>query len=312
MRHPFVTALGSKTVSKNLAVEVVLESGAAGWAEASASLALPHETRQAMSGWLRKINPNKIPRANHPTALGALESAILNAKAAEKNIPLRRFFGKSDKRVQTDVTLSSWDTATTLKVARSYYKQGFRRFKVKVGKHPLAYDLGRLAALHKNFRGIALWIDANQGYDLNDIKRLVKTARRNKWPIAAIEQPTPKKDLHLLAQAQKASPYPIYADESAGSLKAVKEIIKRRAAKGIVIKIAKTGLSEAREILSIARQHKMRTMISCMAESARGLTTSVQWAIGDGKFDWVDLDSFLLTGTKPRPAWFGSRGPWLF
>jgi methyl-accepting chemotaxis protein len=92
----------------------------------------------------------------------------------------------------------------------------------------------------------------------------------------------------------------------------VKKIIRAKAARGVVVKIAKTGLTEALKIVTLARKNKLHTMISCMAESARGLTTSVQWAIGDGKFDWVDLDSFLLTGTTPRRSWFGSKGPWLF
>lgn len=306
MRQPFVTHLGSKSVSRNLAVEVTLHSDAKGWAEASASLALPQETRAAMTRWF------KTRRGDHPTALGAFESALLNAQANEKGIPLRRFFGKSNKPVQTDITLSAWDIPTTLKAARAYYKRGFRRFKVKVGKHPLPYDLMRLAALHKKFHGIMFWIDANQGFSLDDIKLLVHTARFSKWRVAAIEQPTPKHNLRALAQAQKESPFPIYADESADSLTAVKQIIRMKAARGVVVKIAKTGLTQALDITKLARKHGLGTMISCMAESARGLTTSVQWAIGDGKFDWVDLDSFLLTKTTLRRAYFRARGPWLF
>jgi L-alanine-DL-glutamate epimerase-like enolase superfamily enzyme len=265
-----------------------------------------------MRAWLKKIDPAKVPKANHPTALGALECATLDAFARERKIPLRRLFGRSNKPVETDVTLSAWDTATTLKIARHYYKRGFRRFKIKVGKAPLGDDLKRIAALHAKFPRATLWIDANQGFSLADVERFVHVARANRWPVIAIEQPTPKRDLKTLARAQRVSPYPIYADESAGSVAMVKKIIRAKAARGVVVKIAKTGLTEALKIVTLARKNKLHTMISCMAESARGLTTSVQWAIGDGKFDWVDLDSFLLTGTTPRRSWFGSKGPWLF
>jgi L-alanine-DL-glutamate epimerase-like enolase superfamily enzyme len=305
MRQPFVTTLGSKTVSKNLGVEVTLDSGAKGWAEASASLAMPAETQSAMTKWF------KTRRGHHPTALGALECAQLLAYAAEKNIPVRRFFGPNNKHVETDFTLSAWDLATTVKVAQHYYNKGFRRFKVKVGKQPLEGDLQRLDALHKRFGNIVFWIDANQGFTVADVEHLVKTAQSRGWRVAAIEQPTPKKNLRAMALAQRISPYPIYADESAASLNDVRQIIRRKAAKGIVIKIAKTGLAEAHAIVRLARKHKLRTMISCMAETARGLTTSVQWAIGDGRFDWVDLDSFLLTGTKPPRGSFRATGPWL-
>ena len=58
MRQPFVTALGRKSVSRNLLVRVQLANGIAGYGEASASLAWPGETQPAMTRAVRKIVPS--------------------------------------------------------------------------------------------------------------------------------------------------------------------------------------------------------------------------------------------------------------
>jgi len=61
------------------------------------------------------------------------------------------------------------------------------------------------------------------------------------------------------------------------------------------IKLAKSGLLRALEIGRVARP----LMIGCMAETARGLSPSVQLALGTGWFRWHDLDSdWLLKGQR--------------
>jgi L-alanine-DL-glutamate epimerase-like enolase superfamily enzyme len=324
-----VTSLGAKTISKNVALTIRLFSGAEGHGEASASLAMPQETQLAMSRWLNQIKRNFIGvpiddldfrtdprlirdarRGGHPTALGALECALAGALAQERGLSLRQLFGCSNKSIETDVTLSAWDTTTTLKIAAEYRRQGFRRFKIKVGKSAMEDDVARLTALHARFPHSLWWIDANQGFTESDLSVFFRAAEKNRWPVVALEQPTPKTNRAALKRARRLSPVPVYADESAGSWEAVSQLIDQNAADGLVLKIAKTGLAESYRILNLARANKIKTMFSCMAESAAGLTTSVAWAIGDGRFDWIDLDSFILT-SGGRPTGFRSRGPWL-
>lgn len=311
---PFVTSLGKKSVTRNVAIRVLLSSGRSGTGEASASLALPQETQESMTAWLKKVRPHFIRRSiedfaltkkinlkyNHPTAMGALEAALLDAYANEKKRPLASFFGPNRKPIHTDVTLSAWDLPTTLKVAHHFYKRGFRRFKVKVGKDNWRNDLKRVHALNTQLWGATFWIDANQGYTVDDATAFMRVAKRLEWPIRAMEQPTPKHDIKSLAAVRALNLFPIFADESAGSINDVQRLIDIRAVDGIVVKIAKTGLREALRVVALARHHKLQTMISCMAESYEGLRTSVAWAVGDGQFDWVDLDTFLLFKRAPR------------
>ena len=63
------------------------------------------------------------------------------------------------------------------------------------------------------------------------------------------------------------------------------------------------------QIAAIARAAGLKLMISCMAETAAGLSPSVHLALGTGFFSWVDLDSdHLLVPQRGDPGWT-RRGP---
>ncbi|MBI3289389.1 MAG: dipeptide epimerase, partial [Elusimicrobia bacterium] len=66
------------------------------------------------------------------------------------------------------------------------------------------------------------------------------------------------------------------------------------------IKLAKSGISRGLEIAAVARAAGLPLMIGCMAETARGLGASVQFAAGTGFFRWADLDSDLLLAPERR------------
>lgn len=323
MRAPFRTALGKKSVSKNLKVYVTLESGARGAAEASSSLALPGETPRRMKKWLRSVHPRIVQwraedfdarpghwpsrifwRSGHPTALGALETAILIARSRERGRPLVRFFGTRRADLPTDVTISIGSARNMTQTAVRYFRSGIKRFKIKIGRPDFQADLACLAAIAKALPDSEWWLDGNQGLNWDTANKLFAAIKANRWPVRALEQPTPKKSLRLLKRITNRRIVPVYADESAGSLSDVKRILRSNAADGVVVKVAKTGLSQAMEIVRWARRQKKAVMLSCMAESAEGLAPSVLWAIGDGRFDWIDLDSCLLTkSTIPRNSY---------
>ena len=102
------------------------------------------------------------------------------------------------------------------------------------------------------------------------------------------------------------------ADESARSVEEARRLIRRKTVSAINIKLAKSGLSGAREIIRLARPAGVRLMIGCMAESAVGLSHSVALACGSGAFDFVDLDSHLLVVSPHCRLGFSAHGPRLW
>jgi L-alanine-DL-glutamate epimerase-like enolase superfamily enzyme len=102
---------------------------------------------------------------------------------------------------------------------------------------------------------------------------------------------------------------PVLADESVLTAADAVRIFEAEAADGVNIKVAKSGLLGALDIIHIAQRFKKQLAIGCMEESKLGLAASVRLACGTGAFDWIDLDSvFLLDSALPRGG-FLMKGP---
>lgn len=324
MRRPFVTALGRKRVSRNLLVAVRLADGTIGYGEASASLAWPDETQATMTGALRQITGSLIGTeirrfrsliaesweriGRHPTAVGALECALLDAFTRSRKTSLWRWLGARRRSVTTSLTISAWPAADAVRFAQSAYRHGFRWLKVKVTGTNIREDIQRLLAVHHVAPKAALWVDANQGFTTGEAIRFVSMIRRHGLPVRLLEQPVPRADLEGLAAVQREGKIPVVADESARTVADAARIIQRRRAAVINIKLAKSGLLGALEIVHRAKKAGVQLMIGCMAESVIGLSSSVALACGTGAFDFVDLDSHLLVISPRCTAGFSTEG----
>lgn len=325
MRGRFVTARGEKSVSRNLRVAVRLSDGTTGLGEASASLAWPGETQEAMSLALRRLIPSLLGRdigghrrltglaweaaGRHPAAAAAMECALLDAWARARGISLWKWLGGKKRSVTTALTLSAWGPAAAAQAARRASALGFRLLKVKVTGEDLDQDARRLAAVHKAAPKATLWVDANQGLSVKEAVRLALWVRRGKLPVTLFEQPVTREDREGLRRVEQGGGIPVAADESARSVEEAAKIIRGKLASVVNIKVAKCGISGARKIQALARAGGTRLMIGCMAESAIGLSPSVALACGSGAFDFVDLDSHLLVVSPPRCPGFRSEGP---
>lgn len=324
MRQPFVTALGEKEVSRNLLIAVRLADGTTGYGEASASLAWPEETREAMARALRPLVPRLIgaeirsarrlaaraweSAGRHPTAAAALECALLDAWARARRISLWKWLGGRKRSVTTALTLSAWQPGVAARVARRAAAMGFHRLKIKVTGRDLDQDIRRVIATHRAARKARLWVDANQGLDLRAAIFFARLLRRRRLPVQLLEQPLRRENWDGLRQVEREGGIPVAADESARSVEEARQIIRRRAVSIINVKLAKSGLAGAQEIIRLARSAGVRLMIGCMAESAVGLSHSVALACGAGAFDFVDLDSHLLVVSPHCRPGFSARG----
>jgi L-alanine-DL-glutamate epimerase-like enolase superfamily enzyme len=127
-----------------------------------------------------------------------------------------------------------------------------------------------------------------------------------------LEQPVGKHDLKGMIFVSKRSPVPVAADETVATPRQAARALELGAATAINIKLAKSGLSRALEIAAVARAAKVPLMIGCMAETARGLSASVHFALGTGFFRFADLDSDVLLvepASARASAGWSRRGP---
>lgn len=309
LKRPFITAQGRRDRTVNAAIEIKLGGGAAGYGEASTSIAQKHLTPAALRGALQKMALRARGRDargwkalveeawdSHEglsPAVAAFEAALLSALAAEAGTDLAGWLGGARRRLETDLTISaSNDRAETAAAAAEAAAAGFRILKVKVGGR-LADDLARVRAVREAAPKARLLLDGNQGFAPAAALRFVETVLGTGAKVELFEQPTPKADLKALAFVAKRCPVPVAADESV----ATPADAARAADAGVTainVKLAKSGLSRALEIAAVARAARLPLMIGCMAETARGLAASVHLALGTGFFAWHDLDSDAL------------------
>jgi L-alanine-DL-glutamate epimerase-like enolase superfamily enzyme len=69
---------------------------------------------------------------------------------------------------------------------------------------------------------------------------------------------------------------------------------------GVNIKLMKSGITGALQIIDLCRVAGKKLMIGCMLETELGIAAATQIAAGTGAFDHVDLDSHHLLAPVPQ------------
>lgn len=111
-----------------------------------------------------------------------------------------------------------------------------------------------------------------------------------------VEQPLPQGLERELPQLFEGRPLPIFVDESVHFSQDVPLVAPW--VDGVNLKLMKCGgLTEALNIVAVARAHGLQTMIGCMGESSVAISAGA--SIG-ALFDHIDLDSHL--NLDPDPA----------
>ncbi len=325
LQSPFITSKGQKAETHNILVTIVLTDGTVGYGEGSSSIAMPNETADAMQRVVRELIPELRSKPIddyreilqtcwrrqmfHPTAVAAIECAVLDAYTRSRKQPLYKFLGGKVQTVQTDLTLSVGEPTTLFRQAKAAWKKGFRHLKVKLAGDSVARDMERLNAVHKAAPKAKLVADGNQCMQISQGVELARHIEKSRLPLVFLEQPFAKHDFRAMRQFRRQSKLSLFADESALSPADVHRLFEYEAADGINIKVAKCGLLAALDIIQIARRYKKRLAIGCMEESKLGLAASVHLACGAGVFEWIDLDSVFLLEPSSLRGGFTMSGP---
>ena len=325
LTDPFVVATGELGMAQNLFVRITLQDGSVGIGEIApfpdvtgedrvSSLAKAKELAMAVLGQasshyrrLGKVFQEIAPI--HPAARCGLETALVDALSRASGLPLWALWGGAEVRKRdTDITIPITDLERTRTLVGEWYGQGFRVFKMKVGKN-LDQDLQRLENIHRSYSNITFIIDSNQGFTREEALEFAKGVKTFGGSILLFEQPVVKDDWDSLAALRSSLNVPIAADESVQSVEDLKIIIQNRAADFINIKITKSGLIEAGEIAALARMSGLRLMIGGMVETRVAMGCSFSLVLGLGGFEVLDLDTPLLLATDPVSGGYEYVGP---
>lgn len=328
--EPFVIATEVSTVAQNTFIRIHTDrggpgdTGLVGMGECSAFPMLVGETQATcfevakdFARLLKGRDPLDIPArmaelhaslAFNTTIKSAFDMALHDLAAKAAGLPLFRFLGGERREIETDLTLGIDSPEKMAEKAQAAVARGVRTLKVKLGKRDRQgeEDVERIRLIRAAVgEGIALRIDANQGWDLETAARTLKAL--DPFRIEFCEQPIHHDFDHLLPGLRQASPIPIMADESVFNRYDAIRLIEAGAIDAINIKLAKSGgILEARETVATAARYGIPCMLGGMLESRLGLTAKVHLALSHPNFRWYDLDTCLL-GQLEDPVLGGTR-----
>lgn len=322
--QPFRTALGDHNTLDNLLFTITLGDGTLGLGEAAIATHITSETvaatkanLRAAEGWLKGQDIREYSRLSvemherwggNPAMIAAVETALFDAFARAMRVPLWKLFGPRCARLRTDITVVVADLEETRKSARDFYRRGFRRFKVKIGRDA-DLDVRRVLAVHELAGGSEICLDANQGFNADEMLKFLRILRRRGVRPDLLEQPVAREDREGLKKVTQSTDIPVCADESVRDFAEAAAVIKDKAADVINIKVMKFGIVRAVEVARLARACGMELMIGGMLESSVAMTASAHLAAGSGFFRYVDLDTpFFIRGEAERNPYLSKRG----
>jgi L-Ala-D/L-Glu epimerase len=322
--QPFRVATGQHDQLENILFTLELKDGTKGHGEAAVATHITGETiaqtlknLKGIAVWLKgkrvedylsiSSQLHECLAANQ-SAVAAVEMAIFDALTRYLRIPLWRLWTSQPKRLRTDITIVIADLEETKAKTRAFKAQGFRAFKIKIGRD-MDLDFKRVAAVCGITRGSQIILDANQGYSAKETLQFLKSLNKAGIVPDLIEQPVPRADWEGLKKVTRESKVCVCADESSSSLADAIRIIKEKAAGAINVKLMKTGLVHALEISRVAHAAGVKLMIGGMMESNLAMTTSAHLAASLGYFDFIDLDTpFFIKEEVARNPFLSPQG----
>jgi L-alanine-DL-glutamate epimerase-like enolase superfamily enzyme len=322
----FVTAVRSTGSLEAVIVEVVDSLGRSGWGEAPASWRVTGESvpsiRAAVLGPLATAIVDGAPldeldalttavatsvRGN-AAARCAVDSALHDLAAQDAGLPLYRYFGAPSPRVITDMTLSVGDGESLVRDALRHVAEGFTTIKVKVGAG--SGDAQNVRAVRAAVGpSVRLRVDANQGWTAQQAVEIIRYWEDEGVGLEFVEQPVRARAIDDLAFVTSRVQTPVLADESVWDSDDLREIVARRAADAINVKLAKSGgPTEARVLARLAAESSMTVLVGSMMESSVGVGVAAAFAasIGEGPHD---LDAGLWLASSAIEGGARYAGP---
>lgn len=309
LHTPFVTALRSTTTTDTVVVRITDGDGLTGWGEAPQVWQVTGESlagaQACIEGPLAAVVLGRDPDdladvcrrvagsvANNYGAKAAVDVALHDLVARRRGVSLPVLLGSTTLRVPTDVTLSAGGAEALGEAASHRVADGFSVLKMKVGTDA-ATDVARVRAVREAVGpAVRLRLDANQGWSARDAVRVICALEDAHLDIELIEQPVPGADLDALAWVSARVSTPVMADESVYGVRDLVEVIRRRAADLVNVKLAKCGgLSVATTLLELARAQGMGAVVGSMMETHIGVGAAASLVAAHPTSIVSDLDA---------------------
>lgn len=286
--HFFETSFG-RTYSRRILLLTTHCDGIDGWGECVTGEDPFYSSEWTESSWLtitRHLAPFLLGREidsardcsalfakvrGHRMAKAALENALWDAEAKQKNVPLWKLLGGTRTEIACGVSIGIQDSIEQLlDKIQLELAAGYRRIKIKVKP---GWDVNVLEKIRSRWADITLSCDANSAYTLDQMEHLRSFDQFN---LLMIEQPLWDDDIFYHARLQKELRTALCLDESIVNARAAAVAQETKACRIINIKVGRVGgFSEARKIHNICQEQKIPVWCGGMLESGVGRAHNV-------------------------------------
>jgi L-alanine-DL-glutamate epimerase-like enolase superfamily enzyme len=192
-------------------------------------------------------------------AMSGLDMALWDLRGKAVGWPLYRMLGGRARPIPAyagGVSLGWQAPETLVEEARTLVAQGYRALKLRVGDAP-ARDLARVSAVRKALGdGATLLVDANTGYTVDDVRRVMPGLEAQ--GVGWLEEPFPAHDHRAYAQAALLGRVPLAAGENHYTRFEFTRLIEDRVITILQPDLSKTGgVTEALRIAALASGWKL-------------------------------------------------------
>jgi o-succinylbenzoate synthase len=317
--EPFVTSFGPTSRRHVVLVRLTDADGAIGWGEA-APLDHPFYLPDTVAGAFSIIVDHALPlcamagaSTGHEAAAAmapirgntfaraGVEAAFWALEAVRGGVSLRDLMGGERARVEVGESIGMKPSVDqTLEEVERRLQEGYRRIKLKIGR---GWDVDIVRAVRESFGDIALQVDANGAYTLEDVEQLTKL---DGFGLVCIEQPLSFDDLLDHSELQARLETPICLDESLRSADDVRRALRIDACRNVNLKPGRVGgLSESIRIHHLCMEAGVPLWCGGMLESGIGRAFNLALASLPGFSQPADMSpaSVLFTEDLVEPTY---------
>jgi muconate cycloisomerase len=282
--------------SANVIVRITTNDGVIGYGEACPVPAFTAETQESITATIngplceRLVGENPLhirpimrslePRLMHrPFTLAAIDIALWDLAGKLLDVPVSTLLGgRFRDSIPVHGSVGWDDPAAMVKTALAQCELGYRTLKLYAGRDTVAGDLARIAAVRDAVGpDIDFIVDVNGLWTVSEcLKALPGLAN---FGVRLLEQPLPASDELGQAEAQRASPIDIAADEAAFTAADVARIGRQRTARVVNLGLSKLGgLLRARECETTARSVGLGITVGSVLELGIATTAGLHLA----------------------------------
>lgn len=288
LMHFFETSFG-RTTERRILLVTLHTDGPEGWGECVAGEDPFYSEESIDTAWYateRYLAPALLGKnvargvdapallgkiRGHRMAKGAVENALWDAEAQERQLPLWQLLGGTQTEIACGVSIGIQNShEQLLEKIDTELKAGYRRIKVKCKP---GWDVEVFEKIRARWPDIVLSCDANSAYTLDQVDHLKKFDQFN---LLMIEQPLWHDDFYFHAQLQKQIKSAICLDEAIHGRRDAQAAVELDSCRIINIKVGRVGgFSEAIAIHNVAQRAQLPVWCGGMLEAGIGRSHNI-------------------------------------